>query len=67
MIGDLLSALFTKVFAFLQYIWESIFGLWNYQVLFSWLPGDIQSAVVVVIRILFIFALIHFIRAFMPF
>lgn len=63
----LLQSLLTKIFSFLQSIWTSIFGVWNYQALFAWLPSDIQAAVTTVIVTLFIFALIHFLRAFMPF
>ena len=52
-ISTLLTALFNKLITFVQDVFNAIFGNWNYNVLFSWLPSDIQSAVTYIILFLF--------------
>lgn len=50
-----------------QDIFEEIFGNIQFNVLWSWLPQDIQSTAQTFIVILFIISLIKGIRTFLPF
>lgn len=63
----LLQSLYEKIVAFIQQIFNMIFGEWTYNVLFSWLPSDIQAAVTFLIIFLFGLALVKIIRSFLPF
>lgn len=67
MIVQLLQSLFQELISFAQSIWQLIFGEWNYQVLFGWLPGDIQAAVNFLIIFLFGLALFALIKRLLPF
>lgn len=61
-----LTSFFQELQQFIVDIFDSIFGLWNYGVLFSWLPSDIIAAVDFLIIFLFGLALIKFIRSIIP-
>lgn len=61
-----LTSFFQELQQFIVDIFDSIFGLWNYGVLFSWLPADIIAAVDFLIIFLFGLALIKFIRSIIP-
>lgn len=61
-----LTNFFQELQQFIVDIFDSIFGLWNYGILFSWLPADIIAAVDFLIIFLFGLALIKFIRSIIP-
>lgn len=67
MIADLLTALWQKIQTFVQWVFNQLFGNWNYGVLTSWLPSDIQAAVTAFILFMFCLALIKFIKNLLPF
>lgn len=48
-------------------IWSYIFGDVQFSVLWNWLPSDIQAACAALIVILFILAIIRFMRSIWPF
>ena len=62
-ITNLLTALFNKLITFVQDVFNAIFGNWNYNVLFSWLPNDIQQAVTYIILFLFAITILPAINA----
>lgn len=63
---DLLQGLYQAFIEFVQYVFNAIFGEWNYQVLFSWLPADILAAATTIILVLFGYALIRWIASIIP-
>lgn len=67
MILELLKSLFQALLQFAKDIWQLVFGDWNYQILFCWLPADIQSAVDFLIIFLFGIALFAVIKRLLPF
>lgn len=64
---NLLTSLYNEVISFVQWVFNSIFGGWNYGVLFGWLPSDFLTAASWLILFLFGLALIKFIRTLLPF
>ena len=66
-ITQLLTALFNKLITFVQDVFNAIFGNWNYGVLFSWLPADIQASVTYIILFLFAIAVFNLIKNLNPF
>lgn len=67
MMESLLSALYSKLISWIQAIFNAIFGNWNFGILFSWLPSDIQTVAASFILILFAIGLIKVIRDLLPF
>lgn len=66
-IENLLSSLYAKLLDFIESLFDLIFGGWNWQALFSWLPSDILSAASAFILVCFGIALIRIIRTLLPF
>ena len=66
-ITTILTALFNKLITFVQDVFNAIFGNWNYNVLFSWLPNDIQQAVTYIILLLFAITIFNLIKNLNPF
>lgn len=67
MMENLLSALYTKIISWIQSIFNAIFGGWNWQVLFSWLPQDIRNAAAAFILVCFAITLLRILRDLLPF
>lgn len=67
MIDTLLSALYTKLISFLSGLFSAIFGNWQWQVLFNWLPADILTAATGFILVCFGIAMIRILRSIIPF
>lgn len=65
-ITELLTDLYEILIEFVQWVFNQIFGSWNYQILFGWLPADILSAVTFIILFLFGLALFKFIKNLIP-
>lgn len=65
-IENLLYDLYDIIIEFVQWVFNQIFGNWNYQVLFNWLPSDILAAVTFIILFLFGLALFKFIKNIIP-
>lgn len=65
-ITDLLTELYELIIEFVQWVFNQIFGNWDYQVLFNWLPSDILTAVTFIILFLFGLALFKFIKNIIP-
>lgn len=65
-ITELLTDLYELIIEFVQWVFNQIFGNWNYQVLFNWLPSDILAAVTFIILFLFGLALFKFIKNIIP-
>ena len=63
----MIATLLQTIFDFIESIFQFIFGDFNPYILFSWCPADIQTAVRLLIVILFSLALMKFLRAFLPF
>ena len=66
-ITTLLTSLFNKMVQFVQDVFNAIFSNWNYGILFSWLPQDIQQAVTYIILFLFAIAVFYLIKNLNPF
>lgn len=62
----LLEGLFTALQEFLEWLFNFIFGEWNYHVLFNWLPSDIIAAVNFIIVFLFGLAVLKWIKSLLP-
>lgn len=65
-VGYDLATFFSGLYSFFQWIFDSIFGDWNYHVLFSWLPQDIILAVDFLIIFVFALAIIKWIKSVLP-
>lgn len=65
-ITELLTDLYELIIEFVQWVFNQIFGNWDYQVLFNWLPSDILAAVTFIILFLFGLALFKFIKNIIP-
>lgn len=63
----LIEAFVTKLFQIANQIFNWLFGDINFSVLWSWLPTDIQAAAAFFVLLLFLLAIIKFIRALLPF
>lgn len=66
MIENLLSSLYEKLLSFISSIFDLLFGGWNWQVLFSWLPSDILSAAEAFILVCFGLALLRILKSLLP-
>ena len=66
MIVNLLTALLNKLITFVQWVFNQIFGNWNWQILFNWLPNDILTAAGYFILVLFCIALFRLIKDILP-
>lgn len=66
-IADLIQAFFTKLFQVAQNIFEAIFGDIDFAVLWTWCPADIRIAAAFFVLVLFILAILKFIRSILPF
>lgn len=66
-ITNLLTSLYNELISFVQWVFNQIFGSWNYGVLFQWLPSEFLSAASWLILFLFGLALIKFIKNLLPF
>ena len=65
-ITTLLEAFYNAVISFVQWLFNTVFGSWNYGILFSWLPSDIQSAVTFIILFLFGLAVLQLLKHLTP-
>lgn len=66
MIQTILEELWQALITFVQDIFDLVFGNWDYDVIITWLPNDIVSAIELFILVLFGFAVIKFIRSLIP-
>lgn len=67
MIETLLTSLYTKLISFLSGLFSTIFGNWQWQALFNWLPSDILNAAAGFILVCFGIAMIRILRSIIPF
>lgn len=67
MIADLLYTVFEKLQGFIQWLFDQIFGTWNWQILFSWLPADFLQFCRFLILFFFALAIIKFVKGLIPF
>ena len=67
MIIQLIETVVTKLFQVANTIFEWLFGDIQFNVLWSWLPSDIQAAAAFFILLMFTLAIIKFIRSLLPF
>lgn len=67
MIIQLIETVITKLFQLANTIFQWLFGDIQFNVLWSWLPSDIQAAAAFFILLLFTLAIIKFIRSLLPF
>lgn len=67
MIIQLIDTVVTKLFALAQRIFNWLFGSIDFTVLWNWLPADIQAAAAFFVLLLFLLAIIKFIRSILPF
>lgn len=67
MIIQLIETVVTKLFQLAQTIFNWLFGDINFSILWSWLPSDIQAAAAFFVLLLFLLAIIKFIRSILPF
>ena len=67
MIIQLIETVVTKLFQVANTIFEWLFGDIQFNVLWSWLPSDIQAAAAFFILLMFTLAMIKFIRSLLPF
>lgn len=67
MIIQLIETVVTKLFQVANTIFQWLFGDIQFNVLWSWLPSDIQAAAAFFILLLFTLAIIKFIRSLIPF
>ena len=64
---SLIDTVITKLFALAQRLFNWLFGDINFTVLWNWLPSDIQAAAAFFVMLLFLLAIIKFIRSILPF
>lgn len=64
---SILENIISSFINLIQSFFDFVFGGVNFSVLWSWLPSDIGSAASSLIAILFGFALLSYIRKFLPF
>ena len=67
MIIQLIETVVTKLFQLAQTIFDWLFGSIDFTVLWNWLPDDIQAAAAFFVMLLFLLAIIKFIRSILPF
>lgn len=67
MIIQLIETVVTKLFQLAQTIFNWLFGSIDFTVLWNWLPADIQAAAAFFVMLLFLLAIIKFIRSILPF
>lgn len=65
-ISSLIEGLFQKLIDFVQWLFNQVFGSWNFGVLFSWLPSDIIAAVNYLIIFLFGLVVLKWIKDLLP-
>lgn len=65
-ISSLIEGLFQKLIDFVQWLFNQVFGAWNFGVLFSWLPSDIIGAVNYLIIFLFGLVVLKWIKDLLP-
>lgn len=63
---NLFDTVIQKLLTFIQSLWQQIFGGWQYQNIFYWLPSDIQSAATLIVLTLFVFALWKLLMQILP-
>lgn len=63
---DLVEALWNALVSLGQWLFNEFFGNWNYGVLTSWLPSDIQAAVSYFIVFLFVLAVFKLLSRLLP-
>lgn len=67
MILQLIDTVVTKLFQLAQTIFNWLFGSIDFTVLWNWLPSDIQAAAAFFVMLLFLLAIIKFVRSILPF
>ena len=67
MIAQLLTTAFQEIQAFVQWLFNAIFGEWYWQVLFNWLPADFLQYCTFLILFFFAIAIVKFIKGLIPF
>lgn len=63
----IIQGIITKFLQLAERVFNYIFGDVQFEVLWNWLPQDIQIAAETLILVLFLFAIIDFIRKLVPF
>lgn len=63
---NLFDTVIQKLLTFIQSLWQQIFGGWQYQNIFYWLPSDIQTAATLIVLTLFVFALWKLLMQILP-
>ena len=66
MLENALTALYEKLIALVREIFNTLFGGWNWQVLFSWLPSDFLTVATWFIVFLFGLMLFKVIKTLLP-
>lgn len=66
MLENALTALYQKLIALVNEIFTQLFGRWNWQVLFSWLPSDFLTVATWFIVFLFGLMLFKVIKTLLP-
>ena len=67
MISQLIQTFLQAFQSFVEYIFNAIFGDWNWQILFNWLPADFLEVCSFLIIFFFALMLIKWIRNLLPF
>lgn len=63
---NLFDTVIQKLLTFIQSLWQQIFGGWQYQNIFYWLPSDIQTAATLIVLTMFVFALWKLLMQILP-
>lgn len=66
MLENALTAVYQKLIGFVREIFNLLFGNWNWQVLFSWLPSDFLTVATWFIVFLFGLMLFKIIKTLLP-
>ena len=64
---QLIDTVITKLFQLANTIFDWLFGDIDFTVLWNWLPADIQAAAAFFVLLLFLLAIIKFVRSILPF
>lgn len=66
MLENALTALYQKLISLVTELFNTLFGNWNWQVLFSWLPSDFLTVATWFIVFLFGLMLFKIIKTLLP-
>lgn len=65
--AELIQGFLAGLQSFVEYVFNAIFGDWNWQILFNWLPADFLEVCSFLILFFFALMLIKFVRNLLPF